>query len=440
MYAKVFQSLWDGSLADQWEGWVVLVFMLAHSDSEGFVDMTPTAISRRSGLPPDVVTRGLAILEAPDLNSRSAAEEGRRIVRIDETRSWGWRIVNHGTYRSMVDAQTRRAQWREAQTRRRERARAAVRTSPNVTIDHHEVIADHQRSSHADSDSEGRFNTVSPEPETDPAPRSPNPERTANTTPYIPTVEVREREYAARLGLPFAPDRSQTGQDSEPGASGAQDAGPSPIGAPEASSEVRAFPFRFPVVGVSHPSAGALGVTVQHGGTWAWSPTEAQVEAWSGQFPGGKPWLLQQFNSMLAWLEANPERRKTARGLPRFIAGWLTREQNHRGAGLTHEAVREGTDRAAARARASADEALGRADRAARDAVPRPADCRLPWERGGHDVTPQHAAPIEVKVSPALAAATDSMREVDDARARRYLQSLAEEVDRAVIRDVSRET
>ena len=37
--------------------------------------------------------------------------------------------------------------------------------------------------------------------------------------------------------------------------------------------------------------------------------------------------VCAQLRSMRAWLIANPERRKTPRGIKRFIVGWLTREQ-----------------------------------------------------------------------------------------------------------------
>lgn len=35
-----------------------------------------------------------------------------------------------------------------------------------------------------------------------------------------------------------------------------------------------------------------------------------------------------QFHKMVAWLDANPKNRKTAKGIKRFIVGWLERGQN----------------------------------------------------------------------------------------------------------------
>jgi hypothetical protein len=65
------------------------------------VDMTAEAIARRTTIPLDVIRIGLAALEAADTESRSPAEEGRRIVRLDPARSWGWRLVNHEHYRNL---------------------------------------------------------------------------------------------------------------------------------------------------------------------------------------------------------------------------------------------------------------------------------------------------------------------------------------------------
>jgi len=99
-FAKVYRSLWDGTLAQRPDGWAMFVFLLAHADRSGVVDMTPAAISARSGIPLDRVRAALSELEEPDAESRSSSEEGRRIVRLEERRTWGWRIVNYEPYRN----------------------------------------------------------------------------------------------------------------------------------------------------------------------------------------------------------------------------------------------------------------------------------------------------------------------------------------------------
>lgn len=120
MYAKVFASMWDGTLYGQWEAWSVFVFLLAHADRDGSVDIHPNAIAARSGLPLEVVTKGLAVLEAPDPGSRSPELDGRRLELIDQHRTWGWQIVNYPKYRGMRDLEERRKQTREAVARHRQ--------------------------------------------------------------------------------------------------------------------------------------------------------------------------------------------------------------------------------------------------------------------------------------------------------------------------------
>lgn len=119
-FAKVFSSLWDGTLADNWETWSLFVFLLAHADANGYIDMTHEAISRRSCIPLDKVISAIGSLEAPDPRSRNSAEQGRRIIRLDETRDWGWLIVNYAAYRASRDPDSRKGQTREATARWRE--------------------------------------------------------------------------------------------------------------------------------------------------------------------------------------------------------------------------------------------------------------------------------------------------------------------------------
>lgn len=136
LYAKVFRTLWDGTLADSFDAWSLFVFMLAHADIDGVVDMTPQAISRRSNIPPEMVARGLEVLEAPDPHSRSEECEGRRIVRISDQRPWGWRIVNVKEYRGLQDAEAVREQNRVRQANKRERDRDSHGASRTVTDGH----------------------------------------------------------------------------------------------------------------------------------------------------------------------------------------------------------------------------------------------------------------------------------------------------------------
>ena len=56
---------------------------------------------------------------------------------------------------------------------------------------------------------------------------------------------------------------------------------------------------------------------------------QAQVDEWSGIYPAVD--IMQELRKMAGWLDANPNKRKTARGILRFVNGWLAREQDKGG-------------------------------------------------------------------------------------------------------------
>ena len=109
MFAKIFESIYDGTLADNWQAMVTFQQMLILADQSGVVDMTPAAIHRRTGIPTEIIEQGIAILEQPDPRSRSKDMEGRRIARLDPNRDWGWFLVNHAQYRAKITAEEKRA-------------------------------------------------------------------------------------------------------------------------------------------------------------------------------------------------------------------------------------------------------------------------------------------------------------------------------------------
>lgn len=110
MYAKIFEQIYDGTLCSRgpWQALVTFQQLLILADSHGCVDMTPTAISRRTTIPLDVIETGLKELVLPDPDSRTPDEAGRRIIPLSESRSWGWKIVNYLHYRNLRDEESRR--------------------------------------------------------------------------------------------------------------------------------------------------------------------------------------------------------------------------------------------------------------------------------------------------------------------------------------------
>lgn len=268
MYAKVYRALWDGTLGSSWAGWSLFVFLLAHADREGFVDMHPSAIARRSGMSEEAVRGGLSVLTSPDPQSRSADHEGRRLELIDSHRDWGWRIVNYEHYRSLVDADTVRAQARERQARRRARIAMEPEPAPSQS-----VTLGHAPSRHAEVE-----------------------------------VEAEEESMLAPSGV------------EHPASSGS---GPGPASISAGSGPSPGVGARSPIRGRQHPRPAEIGpysLPTLAGGVWI--PGEPQLARWRAAYPGVP--LEPAFAGMRAWLGANRRRGKTARGMPRFVQNWLS--------------------------------------------------------------------------------------------------------------------
>ena len=159
MYGKLFESMYEGTLAENWEALVTFQQMIILCDADGVIDITPSALARRTGIPITHIKAGIKILEADDPDSRTRDHGGKRIMRLDEHRSWGWFIVNHEKYKNLKDAETKREQARERKRRQREREREKV--SQGVTQGH----APSSMSPHIDKNKNIKHSSDSGEPD-----------------------------------------------------------------------------------------------------------------------------------------------------------------------------------------------------------------------------------------------------------------------------------
>ena len=57
--------------------------------------------------------------------------------------------------------------------------------------------------------------------------------------------------------------------------------------------------------------------------------TQRDIDEWSSLYLAVD--ILQELRKMRGWLDANPTKRKTSRGIKRFITSWLAREQDKGG-------------------------------------------------------------------------------------------------------------
>lgn len=108
MFAKVFFQIFESSISEDYLVRHVFMDMLVLSDEDGVIDKTSKAIARITNVPPEIVDMAIAKLSAPDPDSRTPDEDGRRLVLIDDNRAWGWRIVNYIKYRQIRDEEARR--------------------------------------------------------------------------------------------------------------------------------------------------------------------------------------------------------------------------------------------------------------------------------------------------------------------------------------------
>jgi hypothetical protein len=124
------------------------------------------------------------------------------------------------------------------------------------------------------------------------------------TTPKSPAPQ-RDTESAGNSGnsVPTKPNSTEVNGTKQEMSAEASSAPPATRG----SVEARVF-LEFPVVGPQGPT---------------WTLSEDQVSEWARLFPGLN--VRAESRKALAWVHANPGRRKTARGMAKFLVAWFTR-------------------------------------------------------------------------------------------------------------------
>lgn len=138
MYAKIFEQIFDSSIAEDRQTRWIFMDLLILSRPDGIIDMTHEAISRRTNVPIEIVRQAIVELEKPDAQSRSGAKNGARLVRLDKHRDWGWKVVNYAIYRKIASEIERREvdrkrtkQARDNKRLRDENVLVQVRTNPD---------------------------------------------------------------------------------------------------------------------------------------------------------------------------------------------------------------------------------------------------------------------------------------------------------------------
>ncbi|MES2339273.1 MAG: hypothetical protein V4537_14360 [Pseudomonadota bacterium] len=162
-YAKLFGSILQSSIWDlppeECKVWVTL---LALKDRDGLVSASLPGLAHEARLPRDVVQRALNIFLAPDPDSRSPENEGRR---IEGVLGIGWRILNNSRYRDLESIDDRRKKGAERQQRHRDRQRQRREAAAGSTGDVTRAVTQSNASNGIRSDHIKTEGTVTATPE-----------------------------------------------------------------------------------------------------------------------------------------------------------------------------------------------------------------------------------------------------------------------------------
>jgi len=111
MYGKLFASAFTGSLYGAGLNvHAVWGYAIANADRRGYVELNAKMLAATLGGTYEEIATAIKKLISPDPESRTKAEEGKRMLREGQ---FIYRIVNYETYRSMRDEDARRESQRK---------------------------------------------------------------------------------------------------------------------------------------------------------------------------------------------------------------------------------------------------------------------------------------------------------------------------------------
>ncbi|MDQ2987460.1 MAG: hypothetical protein M3R13_12225, partial [Armatimonadota bacterium] len=109
---------------------LVWITMLATANQYGDVECSVPGLADFARVSREQCEDALRVLSAPDVDSRTKTDEGRRIETIDG----GWRVINHGKYRQKMNADDRREYKRLKMREYRARLGNASVTTGNALV------------------------------------------------------------------------------------------------------------------------------------------------------------------------------------------------------------------------------------------------------------------------------------------------------------------
>lgn len=132
MYVKLFESILRSTVwmlpPPHIKVWITFLLL---SDREGYVRCSVPGLAKEAGITPDECRAAIAALEAPDPDSQSKEEGGRRIIRLNADEPV-WFVVNYSKYRDLRDTAARTEYMREYMRDYRSRNEAVNPCKPDV--------------------------------------------------------------------------------------------------------------------------------------------------------------------------------------------------------------------------------------------------------------------------------------------------------------------
>lgn len=146
-YTKLFSDIVDSSIWDEDSDIrVVWVTLLALCNADGFVRGSVGWLAGKAHVSPDKCQEALTKFAAPDPQSRTPDNDGRRIEVLED----GWLILNYLLFRDRLSANPKAVKTRERVRKHRERY-AALRNDSSVTC----VTPSHSASASVSESSSG---------------------------------------------------------------------------------------------------------------------------------------------------------------------------------------------------------------------------------------------------------------------------------------------
>src|SRR5579872_828450 len=123
-FTKLFSSITKSTVwCESSDVRIVWITMLAMADQDGIIHASVPGLAHEARVSVQVTREALRLFQEPDPDSRTKTNEGRRIAEVDG----GWVLLNHGKYRTLRNADERRAYKAKKERERREKLRGQTR-------------------------------------------------------------------------------------------------------------------------------------------------------------------------------------------------------------------------------------------------------------------------------------------------------------------------